>query len=276
MCTEYGRRPGGLLALLLLAVSPCSGFSPTGARTSRARAPARRSARPACEAPRAAADDSAVTLAPRTVATQGYVAPEHLRTWKPFTYASPKERRAAAREFARGLSARQGREPGDMLPALPPIRVALLGGPSCGKGTLAPVRAAVARLPWTEASLHPLSHPLRALRLSPMPAARWPPRLPDPGRALAPMPDFATTATLRHANRPPLAAAASDDIGSFPHARPRRWPAPPRRDSRGVAARVLGGGRNGGGCSLARLACHRVARGARGEVGRRLRERLAA
>eukprot|EP00302_Diacronema_sp_CCMP2436_P045258 CAMPEP_0180054174 /NCGR_PEP_ID=MMETSP0985-20121206/2693_1 /TAXON_ID=483367 /ORGANISM="non described non described, Strain CCMP 2436" /LENGTH=804 /DNA_ID=CAMNT_0021983763 /DNA_START=1 /DNA_END=2415 /DNA_ORIENTATION=+ len=83
--------------------------------------------------------------APRGVAVVGYRAPPEKRTWAPFTYSSPRERREASRRFARELAVRHGKAPDDPLPPLPPVRIALLGGPSGGKGTLAPMISAAFR-----------------------------------------------------------------------------------------------------------------------------------
>ncbi|KAJ1640793.1 hypothetical protein T492DRAFT_854357 [Pavlovales sp. CCMP2436] len=60
--------------------------------------------------------------APRGVAVVGYRAPPEKRTWAPFTYSSPRERREASRRFARELAVRHGKAPDDPLPPLPPVR----------------------------------------------------------------------------------------------------------------------------------------------------------
>lgn len=66
----------------------------------------------------------------------GYRAPEHLRTWTPFTYATPLARREAVREWVRTEHRAAER----------PMHVVLLGGPSCGKGTIAPMLSQAFRL----------------------------------------------------------------------------------------------------------------------------------
>jgi adenylate kinase len=63
----------------------------------------------------------------RSIDVGGYTAPAHLRTWPAFTYASPQARRDAVRAYARTL------------PPMPSLRIVLVGGPSVGKGTIAPM-----------------------------------------------------------------------------------------------------------------------------------------
>jgi len=75
---------------------------------------------------------------PRDIYRGGYVPPIELVTWEPFQYASPFERRAAAREYTRTRIA-------ELPAALPPLRVVLMGGVASGKGTIAPMISQVFR-----------------------------------------------------------------------------------------------------------------------------------
>ena len=61
----------------------------------------------------------------------GYEAPIDKVTWAPFTYSPPRQRR----EFVEAYT----RKRRDSMPTLPPLHVVLLGGPSSGKGTIAPM-----------------------------------------------------------------------------------------------------------------------------------------
>jgi len=65
-------------------------------------------------------------LPSRSFDTPGYEAPAHMRTWAPFRYKSPEERRAAVREWVLKQSAR-----GEA-----PMKIVLVGGPASGKGTI--------------------------------------------------------------------------------------------------------------------------------------------
>jgi adenylate kinase len=67
----------------------------------------------------------------RSATRPGYVPNPELVTWAPFSYAEPRARREASRDFVR--------EELSQLPALPPLRVVLMGGVAAGKGTLAPM-----------------------------------------------------------------------------------------------------------------------------------------
>lgn len=81
---------------------------------------------------------------PRSFEETGYRAPEHLRTWAPFTYASPEDRRRAVRQWVQ--QNREGEAAGDAASGAAPIRVILIGGPSSGKGTIGPMLSQAFRL----------------------------------------------------------------------------------------------------------------------------------
>lgn len=101
-------------------------------------------------APVAPASAEALQL-PRSVESAGYTAPPELRTWPAFQYETPQARRAAATAYAQLVRARSMEEQalsgvtgmGDddvlKVPALPPMKVVLIGGPCSGKGTIAPM-----------------------------------------------------------------------------------------------------------------------------------------
>ena len=98
----------------------------------------------------ASAEATQLPLA-RSVESAGYTAPPELRTWPAFQYETPQARRAAATAYAQLVRARSMEEQalsgvtgmGDddalKVPALPPMKVVLIGGPCSGKGTIAPM-----------------------------------------------------------------------------------------------------------------------------------------
>ena len=67
---------------------------------------------------------------PRGIEFGGYVCPPEKRTWAPFQYAPPSVRRATVGAFVDNLG---------KMPMLPPMKIWLIGGPSSGKGTIAPM-----------------------------------------------------------------------------------------------------------------------------------------
>jgi len=92
---------------------------------------------PEAKVPLEVTEPSIVIPPPRDVYRGGYVPPIDKVTWEPFQYASPFQRRATAREFARTRITE--------LPALPPLKIVLVGGVSSGKGTIAPMLSQVFR-----------------------------------------------------------------------------------------------------------------------------------
>lgn len=67
-------------------------------------------------------------IPPRSFDTPGYRAPEELRTWAPFRYASPEQRRAAVRSWVLEQTIK------GMVQT--PMKILLVGGPASGKGTI--------------------------------------------------------------------------------------------------------------------------------------------
>jgi adenylate kinase family enzyme len=91
-----------------------------------------------------AVEDPATLPPPRSFEETGYRAPDHLRTWAPFTYASPEARRRAVREWVQ--QNRDDESAGAVPSDAAPIRMVLLGGPSSGKGTIGPMLSQAFRL----------------------------------------------------------------------------------------------------------------------------------
>ena len=87
----------------------------------------------------------------RTITESGFRAPEQSRSWPAFVYASAAERRArttAIREAIYERSMIEQEEAGvrapedgstSLPPALPMIKIVIIGGPCSGKGTIAPL-----------------------------------------------------------------------------------------------------------------------------------------
>jgi len=82
----------------------------------------------ACSEPPATTE---LKAAERSMDVGGYEAPLDKVTWKPFTYALPRARREAVRAYASNAAR--------TLPPLPPLKIALIGPASSGKGTIAPM-----------------------------------------------------------------------------------------------------------------------------------------
>lgn len=129
------RRLAAACALVVAVVAVgVAGALPSGDAS---RAPLR--ARVPKPAVRVAAPSAAAIVSERSSTVPLYRAPPERRTWEPFTYSPPAERRECVREFARALRERHNVAPNDPLPPLPAMRVVLLGGPCSGKGTIAPM-----------------------------------------------------------------------------------------------------------------------------------------
>lgn len=75
-------------------------------------------------------DPGMATPPPRGIDVGGYVCPPEKCTWEPFQYAPPSVRRATVKHFVDDLR---------KMPTLPPMKIWLIGGPSAGKGTIAPM-----------------------------------------------------------------------------------------------------------------------------------------
>ena len=88
----------------------------------------------------------------RTITSAGYRADASKRTWPAFRYSSPAERRAAAsncmqatfersvaEQQAAGLSVPNVEGSVQLPPALPVVKMVLIGGPCSGKGTIGPL-----------------------------------------------------------------------------------------------------------------------------------------
>jgi len=115
--------------LLVCASALFTGSSPAPALHASARSVA-------AEAPTGQTDDCLETgwpasPPPRSIEYGGYQAPADRVTWAPFTYATPTERRWHVRQHMEQKLAG--------LPQLPPLQIVLIGGPSSGKGTIAPM-----------------------------------------------------------------------------------------------------------------------------------------